>query len=157
MRKARRARIGTQFYKTSTPPDGSTQEITASTFFAFILQKSETVGIETDETKTEKSGVTTKPIAQKVEKPPENAPVTVLSNVTVTHPHYDIERIQEQRHKQFQYVCDKYKDQIPRNVSQSNISLKSSTLWQIEMSLLEFVRSKCIDITVIKSFLPLLP
>ena len=102
-----------------------------------------------------KSDVKNQSIAQKVEKPPENVPV--FSSVTVTHPHYDIERIQEQRHKQFQYVCDKYKDQIPRNVSQSNISLKSSTLWQIEMSLLEFVWSKCIDITVIKSFLPLLP
>ena len=84
-------------------------------FFAFILQKSETIGIETDETKTEKSDIKTKPIAQKVEKPPENVPV--FPNVTSQHLHYDIERIQEQRHKQFQYVCDKYKDEIPPNVS----------------------------------------
>ena len=58
---------------------------------------------------------------QNVEKPPEN--VSALSNIT-THLHHDIERIQEQRHKQFQYVCDKYRDEIPPNVSHHYALLK---------------------------------
>ena len=73
----------------------------------------------------------TKAIDQKVENSSEILPV--FSNVTVTYPHYDIERIQEQRHKQFQYVCDKYKDEIPPNVSHNHVLLNSA-LWQIEFS-----------------------
>ena len=75
--------------------------------------------------------VKTKVIEQKVEN--SSGILPVFSNVTVTYPHYDIERIQEQRHKQFQYVCDKYKDEIPPNVSHNNVLLKSSTLWQIDI------------------------
>ena len=72
----------------------------------------------------------TNAIEQKVENSSEILPV--FSNVTVTYPHYDIERIQEQRHKQFQYVCDKYKDEIPPNVSPGNILLNSSVLCKVQ-------------------------
>ena len=98
-------------------------------FLQLFLQKTETEGIEGKEVKNETMEARTNAIDQKVENSSEILPV--FSNVTVTYPHYDIERIQEQRHKQFQYVCDKYKDEIPPNVSQNHILFKSCTLWQI--------------------------
>ena len=79
-----------------------------------FFQKIETQGTET-ETKNLKIDTNTKAVEQKAETPSEILPV--VSNVTSKPLHYDIERIQKQRHKQFQYVCEKYKDEIPPNVS----------------------------------------
>ena len=88
---------------------------------SIFFQKIEPQGTETEATNL-KIDTKTEAVEKKVEKPPEILPV--VSNVTSKHLHYDIERIQEQRHKQFQYVCEKYKDEIPPNVSYYNVLLK---------------------------------